>query len=48
MPTRPTSPRDCPSPFLDPSFYKKPEDTVEEYLKTKNQEKENPKNIKNT
>jgi hypothetical protein len=31
----PTSPRDCPSPFLDPSFYKKPEETTQEFLKMK-------------
>jgi hypothetical protein len=42
----PTSPRDCPSPFLDPSFYKKHKETAQEFLKMKNQEKTTKKHDK--
>jgi hypothetical protein len=30
-----SSPQDCPSLFLDPRFYNKPEEPVKEYLKKK-------------
>ena len=40
-----SSPHNCPSPFLDPRFYKKPEEPVKEYLKKKNEKNLNIKNI---
>jgi hypothetical protein len=40
-----SSPHNCPSPFLDPRFYNKPEEPVEEYLKKKNEKNLNIKNI---
>jgi hypothetical protein len=40
-----SSPNKCPSPFLDPNFYKKPEETVQEYLKKNTEINKNLKNI---
>jgi hypothetical protein len=42
-----SSPQDCPSPFLDPRFYNKPEEPVEEYLKKKNEKNQKNLNITN-
>jgi hypothetical protein len=42
-----SSPQDCPSPFLDPRFYNKPEEPIEEYFKKKNEKNLNITNVQN-
>jgi hypothetical protein len=41
-----SSPHNCPSPFLDPCFYNKPEEPVEEYLKKKMKKSKHKKHTK--